>query len=59
VAPPRACTESLGKTLDWVVTCYEAASCAYLQCDNGDDAACDDVSPEEASAFADCIIACP
>jgi hypothetical protein len=58
VAPVRVCTDSLGWTLDCVVTCYEAVSCAYLQCDAGDVAACDDVSPEEALEFADCILAC-
>jgi len=57
--PPSVCTDALGSTLDCVTTCYEAASCAYLQCDDGDMKACDDVSPEEAQAVADCIIACP
>ena len=57
--PPPACTDSVGKTLDCVTTCYQAVSCAYLQCAGGDMAACDTVSPEEAQAFADCIVACP
>ena len=56
---PSVCTHALGSTLDCVATCYEAASCTYLQCDDGDMKACDDVSPEEAQAVADCIIACP
>jgi hypothetical protein len=55
---PAVCTDSLGWTLDCVATCYEAASCAYLQCDDGDVIACDDVSPEEALDFADCVLTC-
>jgi hypothetical protein len=54
-----ACSDALGRTLDCAASCYDAASCAYLQCDNGDMAACDTVSPDEAQAFADCIVACP
>jgi hypothetical protein len=57
-APSSVCTDSLAWTLDCLVTCYEAVSCVYLACDEGDVAACDDVSPDEALAFADCIIAC-
>jgi hypothetical protein len=56
--PRAACTDSLASTLDCVATCYEAASCGYLQCDAGNMVACDDVSPEETQAFADCIITC-
>ena len=56
---PSVCTDAVGQTLDCVTTCYEAASCAYLQCDDGDVAACDDVSPEEAQAVKDCVLACP
>jgi hypothetical protein len=55
---PSVCTDSLGWTLGCVTACYKAVSCAYLQCDDGDVDACDDVSPEEGKAFADCIIAC-
>lgn len=55
---PAVCTDALGFTLDCVATCYEAASCTYLECDDGDMKACDDVSPEEAQAFADCILTC-
>ena len=56
--PRRVCTDTLASTLDCVTKCYEAVSCAYLQCEDGDMAACDDVSPKEAQAFADCIITC-
>jgi hypothetical protein len=56
--PRRVCTDSLASTLDCVTACYEAVSCAYLQCDDGDVAACDEVAPDEALAFADCIVAC-
>jgi hypothetical protein len=56
---PSACTDALGQTLDCAATCYEAASCAYLQCDDGDMAACYNVTADEAQAFADCIVACP
>ena len=56
---PSVCTEALGQTVDCVTTCYEAASCAYLQCDTGDKASCDNVPPDEAQAFSDCILDCP
>lgn len=55
---PAVCTDSLGSTLDCVTTCYEAASCAYLQCDDGDVVACDDVAPDETLAFGDCVLSC-